>query len=46
MVLSGLANSTVESDERACERFSNQHHALLEFARQHPEREAIFAAID
>ena len=46
MVLSSLANSTVETDEDACERFSNQHHALLDFAREHPEREAIFAAID
>jgi len=46
MVLSGLANSTVETDEDACERFSNQHHALLDFAREHPEHEAIFAAID
>ena len=45
-VLGGLAHSTVDTDEMACERFSNQHHALLDFAREHPEREAIFAAID
>lgn len=45
-VLSGLANSTVETDEDACERFSNLHHALLEFARSHPERAAILGATD
>jgi hypothetical protein len=45
-VVGGLANSTVETDEAACERFSNQHHALIEFARGHAEQEAIFAAID